>query len=372
LPASLGHFVSHRILNRWEREEQRYGTMLKGSRNQIDYFHRRAVERPLIYDFIATLGRGPYSAGLLRKLAAALRGCDVVQVGFTPFATTWQVVAMARVFRKPVVVLALFHPEDLSHHFRSIYWSLSAADAVLAQTAYSAAILKRLLPRSNPVEVGAGVNLDELAAACGARFRGKYGFRDRKIVLLVGRKEFFKRYDLAIAAVEMLHDERIALVMIGRDIDGKTIDSARVRFMGEVNHQDLIDAYDACDVFLLPSENESFGMVLLEAWARRKPVIGNRSSGPVACLIDDGENGYLSSTAEEMTTRIAHLIANPELSQKLGQAGYQKVVRRYTWDAIAKKVRELYSQLANAILIDRQPHQRLGTHASTNSNTAPK
>jgi hypothetical protein len=137
LPASIGHFVSRRIRKRWTREEARYGMMLKGSRNQVDYFHRRAIERPLIYDLMATLGRGPYSLRLLLNLVPAIRRCDVVQVGFTPFATTWQVVAMARLFRKPVVVLALFHPEDLSHHFRSIYWSFSGADAVLTQTAYS-------------------------------------------------------------------------------------------------------------------------------------------------------------------------------------------------------------------------------------------
>src|SRR5579885_252669 len=65
LPPALGHFVSRRIEQRWKREEQLYGTMLKGSLGYVDYFHRRALGRPLIYDAIATLGRGPFSLGML-------------------------------------------------------------------------------------------------------------------------------------------------------------------------------------------------------------------------------------------------------------------------------------------------------------------
>jgi glycosyltransferase involved in cell wall biosynthesis len=347
LPAFLGHFVSQQIRDRWAREERRYGTMLKGSRNQIDYFHLRGIERPLIYDLMATLGRGPYSVGLLRNLITELRRCDVVQVGFTPFATAWQVVAMARLFRKPVVVLALFHPEDLSHHFRSIYWSFSVADAVLAQTPYSTTTLKRLLPASNPVTVGAGVDLEQLADAmvCGTRFRAKYHLHDKKLALFVGRKERFKRYDVAIQAVESIDDQRLHLVIIGRDVDRRSISSSRVTYLGEVSQEDLGDAYDACDVFVMPSENESFGIVFLEAWARRKPVIGNRRCAAVASLIEQGRDGFLCKGPSETATALTRLIADPVLAGRLGRCGYQKTVTSYTWDIIARRVNELYSGL---------------------------
>jgi glycosyltransferase involved in cell wall biosynthesis len=171
LPMRLSKLISLQMLKRWKREERHYGLMVKGSRNLIDYYHRRAVDRPLAYELI-TLVRGPYSARLLTNLIRNIRRYDAIQVGFTPFAITWQVVSLARLFRKPVVVLAFFHPDDISHHFRSIYWSFSAADAVLAQTSYSAALLKRMLPRSAPVDLGAGVDLDGFAdsKACGARF----------------------------------------------------------------------------------------------------------------------------------------------------------------------------------------------------------
>ena len=98
---------------------------------------------------------------------------------------------------------------------------------------------------------------------------------------------------------------------------------------------------------MLPSEYESFGWVLLEAWARRKPVLGNRFCAPVAAVISDGEDGYLCANATEMAQRVAQLIAQPDLAQRLGQAGYDKIARRYTWDVIGRRVRDLYVQLTD-------------------------
>lgn len=340
----LGHLLSRRILKRWAREERHFGTMLRGSLNLVDYYQRRARNRPRIYDLMMLAGRGPWSMRLLAHLAFNIRRYDAVLVGFTPYALMPPVVAIAHLLRRPVVILPLFHPQDIYHHFAVFYRCFARAGALLAQTRYSARVLSGLAPGCTPVELGAGVNLEELTApeTSGARFRRKYGLDGRKIVLFVGRKEFFKRYDLALAALELLADERVRLVMIGRDIDGQRVSSPYACLLGEVDRQDLLDAYDACDIFLLPSENESFGMVFLEAWARRKPVIGNRSCGPVASLIDDGENGYLCSAPAEIAGRIAQLLANPQLAASLGQAGYHKVATRYTWDAIAKTVRELY------------------------------
>jgi hypothetical protein len=134
LPRWVSGQISRQMLRRWKCEERHYGVMLKGSRNLIDYYHRRAIERPRIYDLV-TLGQGPYSARLLVSLVNNIRHYDAIQVGFIPFSLAWQIVALGRMFRKPVAVLAFFHPDDISHHFRAIYWTFSAAEAVLAQTA---------------------------------------------------------------------------------------------------------------------------------------------------------------------------------------------------------------------------------------------
>ncbi len=310
----------------------------------------RAEQRQdAVADRVAIEGGADYSIGLLRRLIKRARDYDALLVGFTPFAFIWQVIAVGRVFRKPVILLALFHPDDVYHHFRIIYWCLNKADAILAQTPYSVDLFGRLFPACKPIETGVGVDLEEFdsSAISGARFRASHGLEGKRIALFVGRKEAFKRYDLAIQAVDLIDDERIHLVMIGRDIDKQPILSRHVSYLGEMSRSELLDAYDACDVLMLPSEYESFGWVLLEAWARRKPVLGNRFCAPVAAVISDGEDGYLCANATEMAQRVAQLIAQPDLAQRLGQAGYEKIARRYTWDVIGRRVRDLYVQLTD-------------------------
>ena len=351
LSPRMGYALSLSILKRWRREEERYGLMIKGSRNLVSYYHLRALERPRAYDLMMALARGPYSIRLLVNLIRKARNYDALMVGFVPFALIWQVIAVARVFGKPVVLLPLFHPDDAYHHFRIIYWCFNKADAILAQTPYSLNLFARLFPVCKPIEAGVGVDLAEFddPARSGARFRARHGLESKKIALFVGRKEYYKRYDLAVQAVDLIDDDRIRLVMIGRDIDQQPIASRRVSYLGELSRADLLDAYDACDVLLLPSENESFGWVLLEAWAARKPVIGNRFCAPVAAVISDGDDGYLCAGAAEIAQRMAELIAQPALARKLGQSGYEKVARRYTWDVIGRKVRDLYTRLTDRL-----------------------
>src|SRR5579875_401671 len=350
LSPRIGHTVSRLMLRRWAREERRFGVMVKGSQNMFDYYYRRAIERPRIYDVMMVLARGPHCARLTARLARTIRRYDVLLVGFVPFALNWHVLAVARAWRKPVVLLALFHPDDLYHHFRSISWCFNRANAILAQTTYSMELFKRRFPASRPILAGVGVHLAEFdgGAQRGARFRKRYGLEGGKIVLFVGRKEYFKRYDLAIRAVDLVVDDRIRLVMIGRDVDRQPISSPRVTYLGEMPREDVIDAYHACDLLLLPSESESFGWVLLEAWACRKPVIGNRLCAPVAAVISDGQDGFLCTGADEMANRIARLIASPDLAQKLGQSGYEKTAAFYTWDAIGQRVRQLYTRLTGS------------------------
>jgi glycosyltransferase involved in cell wall biosynthesis len=346
MPTALGDAVSRVMFRRWRLEERRYGCMMRGSVHRVDHFHRRALSRPALYDGLMLLARGPNSIRLLMMAAALMRPCDVVLVGFLPFALVWQITRLARMLGKPVVVLPLFHPDDVYHHFAAHYRALARADAVLAQTAYTADLLKRLIPAANPVEVGAGV--DDVTfgqAGCGERFRDKYGLHGKKIVLFVGRKEPSKRYDLAVEAIDLIDDERIKLVMIGRDVDARPVTSTNTLYLGPLARGDLHDAYEACEVLVLPSEHESFGIVFLEAWMRRKPVIGNRACAPVASVIRDGRDGYLCSDGEEFAGKIVTLICNSSLAAALGNAGHERVMARHTWTAVARKVGNVYADV---------------------------
>ncbi|MDX2171005.1 MAG: glycosyltransferase [Deltaproteobacteria bacterium] len=347
-PAARGHALSRVVFAQWRREEAREGVFPRGSAAAIESFHRRALARPALVEALAQLGRGPLSWPLYAAARRAVRQVDVVLASFTPFATLWMAERLCRQHGVPLVLLPLFHPEDVYHHFRVFYRCFARADALLAQTGYSAALFRRLCPGANPIELGIGVDVDELGDARidGARFRQRFGLGDAPLVLFVGRKEHHKRYDLAVAAVDRLADPRVRLVMIGADVDRQPLASPRAVHLGPLARADLLDAYDACDVFVLPSEHESFGIVFLEAWMRGKPVIGNAGCGPVASLISAGVDGELAADAEQLAHQLAALLGDRTRAAALGAAGRAKVLGRYTWARLGAVVHELYTALA--------------------------
>jgi glycosyltransferase involved in cell wall biosynthesis len=346
-PAALGRLGSHLISKRWSRETKLFGEVLSGSRNLIDSYHKRALSRSSFYDWIAMLGRGPWSASLLSQMVRDIGNYDVVLVGYLPFALIWQVVTIARYFRKPVLVLPLFHPDDLYHHFKRTYRTVAGADCILAQTRYSAELLSELAPGCNPVVVGAGV--DDAAfsngSASGARFRAKHHLEGKFIVLSVGRKESGKGYVRLLEMIDLIGDDDVILVLIGKDVDKATISSRHTLYLGQVPRPELLDAYEACDVFAMMSEFESFGMVFLEAWMAHKPVIGNLECKPVRDIIRDGVTGFLCASPQSVARRIIELIVDPGVRRAMGEAGFEFVRRRYTWTEIATRVHQLYSEL---------------------------
>ena len=344
MPRPLGRLLSRLVLRRWRSEAAQPPV----GQSPAEQHYRRASARPIAYDLMMMAGLGPWSPALLAQLSRAVAGYDVVLVGFMPLALTWQVRRLAERRGTPIVLLPLFHPEDAYHHHRVHYHSFARARAILSQTSYSTALFQQLWPMSRPLEIGAGVDPAELsdAAIDGARFRARHGLGDRPLVLFVGRKAASKRYDMAIEAVRAVPDRRPVLVMIGEDADGRPIDEERVLYLGKLPRAELLDAYDACDLLLHPSEYESFGIVLLEAWMRGKPVIANRACHASAALIADGADGFVCDNAADMAVRIAELLARPDLARALGAAGRRKVLERYTWEAIGRAVYRLYAQIA--------------------------
>jgi glycosyltransferase involved in cell wall biosynthesis len=340
----VGRFLSRQILRRWEREGA--GNEPPEIEARVGILRERARSRPTLLDAASSLGRGPVSAGLLSAIARGRARWDVVLVGYAPFALLGSVTRLCRLLRLPVVVLPLFHAADPYHHFRAIYGSFERADRVLVQTPYAVDLFRTLFPRSRPVEIGVGIDPPRFHAdpARAARFRARHGLESRRIVLLVGRKEPGKRWSLAVEAVERLDRDDVTLVMIGRDVDRQPIASAKVLHLEEVDEADLLDAYSASDLLVFPSELESFGFVLLEAWMFGKPVVGSRLCGPVASVIREGVDGFLAGDAVELADRIDHLLGDPLCSRRLGEAGRERVLTRYTWDELARRVERVYEE----------------------------
>jgi glycosyltransferase involved in cell wall biosynthesis len=87
-------------------------------------------------------------------------------------------------------------------------------------------------------------------------------------------------------------------------------------------------------------------MVFLEAWMAKKPVIGNRACTAVAELIDDGRDGLLCGDEVECAERISEVLRDRARARRMGENGFAKVVREFTWESIARKVGTFYEAVA--------------------------
>ena len=118
----------------------------------------------------------------------------------------------------------------------------------------------------------------------------------------------------------------------------------RVFFLGNVPN--LEEIVGASDLFLLPSESESFGMAALEALASEVPVIATRAGG-LPEVIDDGVDGYLLPVGDidGMADRAIEILSNHQVQQAMGRRAREIAIERFDVSKIVPKYRELYERV---------------------------
>ena len=119
------------------------------------------------------------------------------------------------------------------------------------------------------------------------------------------------------------------------------------RHMGVINHKTKEEFFSSIDCFCLPSRVEAFGIVFLEAWRYKKPVLGYRTGG-IPDVIDDGLNGFVvkAGNLDELAEKIILLYKSRELAQAMGEEGYKKLVQRYRLEDINRRRYKIFQTLA--------------------------
>lgn len=125
--------------------------------------------------------------------------------------------------------------------------------------------------------------------------------------------------------------------------------SERVRFLGSVDDATLRACYEGCDVFVLPSSGEGFGIVFLEAMHHRKPVVAANSGAAPEVVIDE-ETGLLVDygKADQLVTALTKLCLDAELRNRLGAAGYRRLQTNFTFDHFKEKFHEILMSAPSA------------------------
>lgn len=117
-----------------------------------------------------------------------------------------------------------------------------------------------------------------------------------------------------------------------------------VRFLGLLRGRALLSAYQAADLLVLPSTNENFPLVLLEAMSCGLPVVASRVGG-IPEIVADGKTGHLVQPTDvaALATRILDLVRSSDTRLRMGRLARDEVVLKHDWDRRAKQTHDLLS-----------------------------
>ena len=113
--------------------------------------------------------------------------------------------------------------------------------------------------------------------------------------------------------------------------------------------------YAAFDALVLPSSNEGTPVSVIEALAAERPVVATRVGG-VPDVVRDGEDGFLVEAGEtgDLADRLEQLARDPELRERMGRRGRERVLPRYAVERLVEDVDELYRSLLSAADVRRR------------------
>ena len=214
----------------------------------------------------------PFASSILVNLNKKLRGKMV----YTAHADEYRL-GLSK-FLKPPTVVKIFSPD--------LYLMKRVAKSVVLNDSLKRKLIAKGIHEDKLEVIPNGVNLEEFNVSRDEveRVRAKYGLHG-VVVMFAGTVTPRKGVEYLIKAGEALKDEDILLLIVGRlDLDREYADrlvkyarekGINAKFTGFVPYDDLKALYAACDIFVLPSLEEGFGVVLTEALASGKPLIGS-------------------------------------------------------------------------------------------------
>lgn len=235
---------------------------------------------------------------------------------------------------------------------------LKEADAVItASTATYAEALKAGVEEESLYLIPNGVDVDRFNPSLdGSVIRKKHGLKDQFIVFSIRHHVPKNGLEYLIKAIPMVK-EKIpdVLFIIGGDgplrpyheLLAKRLGvSGNVIFVGQITREELPCYYAACDVSVISSIVEAFGLVTIESMSCGKTVIGSNVGG-IPDVIEDGVNGFLvkPKNPEAIAQKIILLAENRDIARKMGDESRRTVEAKFDIRKRIDKIIELYHKV---------------------------
>lgn len=195
-----------------------------------------------------------------------------------------------------------------------------------------------------------GVNTDEFNPKNrDMEWRRSIGFEDSdKIVSFVSRLVWEKNLQTFVDTIKRLQQthDNVRAMIVGDGPAKKELEHMlpEAHFTGFITGRELSKAYASSDVFLFPSETETFGNVTLEAMSSGLPCIVADATGSRS-LVESGVNGYLAAPRDtgEFAQCVSKIIDDNELWKEMSKAARQKALA-YSWDNVNAKLLDDYRE----------------------------
>lgn len=189
-----------------------------------------------------------------------------------------------------------------------------------------------------------------------AEVRAKYGVGPLDpMVLTVGRMVVQKGIDILVEAVPSVLANRpdAKFIIVGDgymkpEIEARAHElgvAGSIRFTGSMGGQGLVDLYKATDLVAIPSRNEPFGIVCLEAWASSKPIVVTQACGPRDFVWHDNDGYLVETNPEGIAWGITAAFSNFAHMKYMGERGRVKAAFQFSWNRIAGDTENVYGEL---------------------------
>lgn len=204
-----------------------------------------------------------------------------------------------------------------------------------------------------------GIDIEQWKADAKLESRNEYkrlhlgALQNEKVILCVAELNKRKGQKYLIEAAKILADAgtlNFKLVFVGDGPERKYYEKLaaplgdKVLFLGR--KKEIAKLMTAADIFVLPSEREAFGLVLLEAGVACLPIIASNVGG-IPEIIDDGKIGILvpSENPQVLAEAINKLLQNPEIAKSLAHSAKSKVEMHFNAKTMAGKTAEVYDKV---------------------------
>ena len=259
-------------------------------------------------------------------------------------------------YKVPLVVT--IHGQDFQYTIKknkscrkNVFRVLKFADKIITVSNKLRNVIKEKYLLDKTVVINNGINPEEYAIDEQIELKGQY------VMLSVSSLIKTKGIDLNINALSKLVKKypNIMYYIIGDGEESKNLKklvmdlnlSRNVIFLGKLPHSEVIKYMSSkCDVFSLPSWQEGFGIVYIEAMNNGIPVIGIKGQG-IEDVIEDRKNGFLvePKDVDDLADTIDYILSHKAAAKKIGKNGENTVLSEFTWFRNAQKTIDIYDEI---------------------------